>query len=84
MAFPKNLKKTTPILQVTDNWRKLIADPNINAIVVGTWPHLHKTITVAALRAGKHILTEARMVMLQKPSLPCLLISSLQDPDLSC
>ena len=57
--------------QVTDNWRELIADPNINAIVVGTWPHLHKTITIAALRAGKHILTEARMVLEAKKICTC-------------
>ncbi|HEV3145006.1 MAG TPA: Gfo/Idh/MocA family oxidoreductase [Gemmataceae bacterium] len=42
-------------------WQDLVADPNIDAIVIGTWPYLHCPITLAALRAGKHVLTEARM-----------------------
>src|SRR5262245_24898981 len=44
-------------------WEELLADPNIDAIVVGTWPYLHCPITLAALEAGKHVLTEARMAM---------------------
>jgi predicted dehydrogenase len=42
-------------------WQDLVADPNIDAIVIGTWPYLHCPITLAALKAGKHVLTEARM-----------------------
>src|SRR5262249_16823241 len=39
----------------------LVADPGIDAVVVGTWPYLHCPVTLAALEAGKHVLTEARM-----------------------
>ncbi len=46
-----------------DRWQDLVADPNIDAIVIGTWPYLHCPITLAALDAGKHIMTEARMAM---------------------
>ncbi len=46
-----------------ERWEDLIADPDIDAVVVGTWPYLHSPITLAALAAGKHILTEARMSM---------------------
>jgi predicted dehydrogenase len=46
-----------------DRWEDLIADPDIDAVVVGTWPYLHHPITLAALATGKHILTEARMSM---------------------
>jgi predicted dehydrogenase len=42
-------------------WQDLVADPNIDAVVIGTWPYLHCPITLAALNAGKHVLTEARM-----------------------
>lgn len=45
------------------HWEEVIADPEIDAIVIGTWPYLHCPITIAALRAGKHVLTEARMAM---------------------
>lgn len=46
-----------------EQWEALVADKEIDAVVVGTWPYLHCAITLAALRAGKHILTEARMAM---------------------
>jgi predicted dehydrogenase len=46
-----------------ERWEDLIADPDIQAVVVGTWPYLHCPITLAALQAGKHVLTEARMSM---------------------
>jgi len=43
------------------NWPALIADPEIDAVVIGTWPNLHCELTCAALEARKHVLTEARM-----------------------
>jgi len=49
------------IPKVYDHWERLIEDPEIDAIVIGTWPYLHAPITVAALEASKHVLTEARM-----------------------
>jgi len=42
-------------------WQELLADPEIDAVVIGTWPNTHCEMTCAALRAGKHVLTEARM-----------------------
>jgi predicted dehydrogenase len=43
------------------NWQALIADSEIDAVVIGTWPNLHCDVTCAALAAGKHVLCEARM-----------------------
>jgi predicted dehydrogenase len=43
------------------HWEDLVADPDIDAVVIGTWPYLHCPITLAALESGKHVLTEARM-----------------------
>lgn len=43
------------------HWRDLVSDPDLDAVVIGTWPYLHCEITLAALAAGKHVLTEARM-----------------------
>lgn len=51
------------IPRVHDTWTDLVADPEIDAVVIGTWPYLHCPITLAALAAGKHVLTEARMAM---------------------
>ena len=42
---------------------EVIADPEVDAIVIGTWPYMHKTMVLAALAAGKHVMTEARMAM---------------------
>lgn len=44
-----------------EHWRDLVADSNIDAVVIGTWPYLHHPITLAALESGKHVLTEARL-----------------------
>jgi predicted dehydrogenase len=43
------------------DWAEVVADPDLDAIVIGTWPNMHSVITVAALEAGKHVLCEARM-----------------------
>jgi predicted dehydrogenase len=51
------------IARVHDHWRELVNDPGIDAVVVGTWPYMHCPITLAALSAGKHVLTEARIAM---------------------
>jgi len=45
------------------NWRELLADPKVDAVVIATWPYLHAPITLAALEAGKHVLSQARMAM---------------------
>ena len=49
------------IPKVAVSWQEIIESPDIDAVCIGTWPNLHAKITVAALRAGKHVLTEARM-----------------------
>ncbi|MCI0903902.1 MAG: Gfo/Idh/MocA family oxidoreductase, partial [Chloroflexi bacterium] len=46
---------------VYDNWQELLEDPGIDAVCIGTWPNMHRTLTLAALEAGKHVLCEARM-----------------------
>lgn len=47
--------------RVADTWREVVEAADVDAICVGTWPNLHARVTTAALRAGKHVLTEARM-----------------------
>lgn len=49
------------IARVEDDARRIVAAPDIDAVVIGTWPNLHAELSIAALRAGKHVLTEARM-----------------------
>jgi predicted dehydrogenase len=61
LASGEKVAKEFGIPKVTDNWKEIVEAPNIDAICIGTWPNLHGKLTVAALRAGKHVLTEARM-----------------------
>ena len=42
-------------------WQDLVADDDIDTVVIGTWPDLHCEVTCAALSAGRHVLCEARM-----------------------
>src|ERR1700722_10731538 len=51
------------IPRVYRHWEEVVADRDIDAISIGTWPYLHCPITLAALEAGKHVLTEARLAM---------------------
>ena len=60
-----------------DNWQEAIGDPDTNAIVIGTWPYMHCQATVAALRADKHVMCEARMAMNAKEA-HIMRIASLQ------
>jgi predicted dehydrogenase len=49
--------------RIYGNWEDLVTDPNVDAVVIGAWPYLHCPVTLAALDAGKHVLTQARMAM---------------------
>lgn len=51
------------IPRVFDDWRQLVEDRDIDAVVIGTWPYMHAPVSIAALEAGKHVLCEARMAM---------------------
>jgi len=71
-----------------EHWQDLVADPAIDAVVIGTWPNLHCSVTLAALASGKHVLCEARMATSaaearamceasrQRPQLVCQLVPS--------
>jgi predicted dehydrogenase len=59
----ERVAKQFNIPTVYDSWAELIAAPDTNAIVIGTWPYMHKTLVLAALDAGKHVMCEARMAM---------------------
>ena len=69
------------IPQVYDNWRELLEDDSINAVCIGTWPYTHRTMTVAALEKGKHVLCEARMATNAQEAREMLAASRLR-PDL--
>jgi predicted dehydrogenase len=59
----ERVAKEFGIPRVHDNWQDVVNDSGIDAVVIGTWPYMHCPITLAALAAGKHVLTEARIAM---------------------
>lgn len=51
------------IPNIDTSWGDLVTASDIDAVVIGTWPYLHREVTCAALAAGKHVMCEARMAM---------------------
>ncbi len=43
------------------DWQQLLAADGIDAVLIGTWPYMHREITLAALDSGRHVLCQARM-----------------------
>jgi predicted dehydrogenase len=64
-----------------ETWQDLLDDDEIDAVMIGTWPYLHCPVTLAALAAGKHVLTEARMAMNLEEAKD-MLAASRQTPEL--
>lgn len=71
------------IPRTASHWQEVVDDPEVDAIVIGTWPYLHCPITLAALEAGKHVLTEARMSM-NAAEAHQMLAASRKHPKLVC
>jgi predicted dehydrogenase len=45
----------------TENWEKAVEDKRVHCVVVCTPPHVHASISIAALSLGKHTLCEKPM-----------------------
>jgi predicted dehydrogenase len=43
------------------DWQQLLAADGIDAVLIGTWPYMHREVTLAALDSGRHVLCQARM-----------------------
>jgi len=44
--------------KVTRRWEEVVGNPDVDALIICTPPHIHRVIAIAALRAGKHVLCE--------------------------
>jgi predicted dehydrogenase len=59
--YTKRLEKAgsfVPSAQLYTDYRRLLDDRSIDAVVIATPPHLHASIFIAALSAGKHVYIE--------------------------
>ncbi|MCL2647131.1 MAG: Gfo/Idh/MocA family oxidoreductase [Phycisphaerales bacterium] len=63
LASGQKIAKDYNISEVLDDWRKLLSRKDIDAIFIGTWPYMHKEMSIAALEANKHVFCQARMAM---------------------
>jgi predicted dehydrogenase len=61
----------------------LLADDGIDAVLIGTWPYMHRTITLAALESGRHVLCQARMAN-NAAEAHDMLAASQRHPNLVC
>lgn len=66
---------------VRESWEEVATSPDLDAILIGTWPYLHCPATCLALESGKHVLCEARMAMNQSEAQK-MLDTSQNYPDL--
>ncbi|HEY2942092.1 MAG TPA: Gfo/Idh/MocA family oxidoreductase, partial [Vicinamibacteria bacterium] len=53
-------------------WKALLADPSIDAVIVATPDHWHRTHVVEALRAGKHVYVEKPMTLTIEDGAPMI------------
>ena len=51
------------IPEVDTDWQRVIARDDLDIIFIGTWPYMHRELSIAALEAGKHCFCQARMCM---------------------
>lgn len=60
--FPAYLRRgsnAAPKAKAYADYKELLADPNVQAVIIATPSHQHKEVTLAALKAGKHVYCEA-------------------------
>lgn len=51
------------IPDICDSWEDLLRCDDLDAVFIGTWPYMHREMSIAALQAGKHVFCQARMAM---------------------
>jgi predicted dehydrogenase len=65
------------------DWEQLLAADGIDAVLIGTWPYMHRAITFAALESGRHVLCQARMAN-NAAEAHEMLAASRRHPNLVC
>ena len=51
------------IPEVDTDWQRVLAREDLDIIFIGTWPYMHRELSIATLEAGKHCFCQARMCM---------------------
>jgi predicted dehydrogenase len=58
-AYLNRAKEFVPHAALEEDYQKVLAMKEVQAVIVATPTHLHKEIVIAALQAGKHVYCEA-------------------------
>lgn len=54
----KSLGQKTQAEYCTSDYREVLADQSINAVLIGTWHNVHAQMVIDSLQAGKHVFVE--------------------------
>jgi predicted dehydrogenase len=65
------------------SWQELLEAGGLDAVLIGTWPYMHRAITLAALDLGLHVLCQARMAN-DAAEAREMLAASQRHPELVC
>ena len=66
------------------NWESLVSRKDIDVVIVCTPPHIHADISIAAMKAGKHVLCEKPLSRTLKESEEMLKVSRSTGKILKC
>ena len=76
-------RRSSAFLARTRIGKQLLAADGIDAVLIGTWPYMHRNVTLAALESGRHVLCQARMAN-DAAEAREMLAASQRHPDLVC
>ena len=65
------------------NWKELLEDESVDAVMIGTPPYMHRILTLEGLESGKHVLCQSRMAMNAQEARD-MVEAALRHPDLVC
>lgn len=58
-AYVRRGAKAAPGAKATQDYKTILADPEIKAVIIATPTHKHKDLVVEVLKANKHVYCEA-------------------------
>lgn len=71
-AAREKVERRHPATRTTGDWRALVTDPQVDAVIVATPVNTHFEFALAALKSGKHVLVEKPMT--ESPATSAILI----------